>query len=109
MPFEMDYVDNDRPMLHRAAEDFWRRTVYPAGPLAARVIADEKLTPASFVEAYVRSRRHPRIRIEPAALALDDAIARIGGIIANDADAARARGLFTAEGSKTFMASTTSA
>src|SRR5215213_7324464 len=28
---------------------------------------------------------------------LDDAIARIGGIITNDADAARARGLFNAE------------
>ena len=34
---------------------------------------------------------------------LDDAIARIGGIIANDADAARARGLFSAESTKTFI------
>lgn len=34
---------------------------------------------------------------------LDDAILRIGGIITNDAEAARARGLFTAESSKPFI------
>jgi tetratricopeptide (TPR) repeat protein len=34
---------------------------------------------------------------------LDDAIARIGGIIANSTDAARARGLFASESSKTFI------
>ncbi|MDO8541937.1 MAG: hypothetical protein Q7S40_15985 [Opitutaceae bacterium] len=33
----------------------------------------------------------------------DDAIARIGGIITNDADAARARSLFSAESTKTFI------
>ena len=34
---------------------------------------------------------------------LDDAIARIGGIIANDASAARARSLFSAENTKVFI------
>ncbi len=34
---------------------------------------------------------------------LDDAIARIGGIIANDADAERARGLFSPESTKVFI------
>jgi hypothetical protein len=34
---------------------------------------------------------------------LDDAIARIGGIITNDADAKRARGLFSAESTKPFI------
>ncbi len=34
---------------------------------------------------------------------LDDAIARIGGIITNDAAAARARSLFSAESTKTFI------
>src|SRR5687768_2994241 len=34
---------------------------------------------------------------EEAKLRLDDAIARIGGIITNDAEAARARSLFSAE------------
>jgi hypothetical protein len=34
---------------------------------------------------------------------LDDAIARIGGIITNDADAAKARSLFNAERTKTFI------
>ncbi|MBI5688637.1 MAG: hypothetical protein HZC55_00960 [Verrucomicrobia bacterium] len=40
---------------------------------------------------------------EVAKARLDDAIARIGGIIANDADAARARGLFSAESTKVFI------
>lgn len=34
---------------------------------------------------------------------LDDAIVRIGGIITNDADAVRARSLFSAESTKTFI------
>ena len=34
---------------------------------------------------------------------LDDAILRIGGIITNDAEAARARGLFAAESTKPFI------
>ncbi|MFM7750423.1 MAG: hypothetical protein ACKPB0_08395 [Opitutaceae bacterium] len=42
-------------------------------------------------------------RYDAAKARLDEAIARIGGIIANDADAARARGLFSAERSKVFI------
>ncbi len=42
-------------------------------------------------------------RYDVAKTKLDDAIARIGGIITNDADAARARGLFSAEAAKTFI------
>ncbi len=75
VPFEIDYVENDRGLLRLAAEDFWRRTVYPAGPVAARVIADEELTPESFLKAYSRCRAHPRLRILPEAVSLDDAIA----------------------------------
>lgn len=75
VPFEMDYVENDRGLLRLAAEDFWRCTVYPAGPVAARVIADEKLTPASFLKAYKLYRAHPQLRILPVATALEDAIA----------------------------------
>lgn len=40
---------------------------------------------------------------EDAKVRLDDAIARIGGIITNDADAARARSLFSAESTKPFI------
>ena len=46
----------------------------------------------------LRAGRH-----DAAKARLDEAIARIGGIIANDSDAARARGLFSAEGSKVFI------
>lgn len=42
-------------------------------------------------------------RYDVAKTHLDDAITRIGGIIANDADAARARGLFSAEKTKNFI------
>jgi hypothetical protein len=40
---------------------------------------------------------------DEAKVRLDDAIARIGGIITNDADAKRARGLFSPESTKTFI------
>ena len=40
---------------------------------------------------------------DEAKLRLDDAIARIGGIITNDAQAKRARGLFSAESTKPFI------
>ncbi len=40
---------------------------------------------------------------EAAKASFDDAIARIGGIINNDAEAAKARGLFAAESSKRFI------
>jgi len=40
---------------------------------------------------------------EEAKARFDDAIARIGGIITNDADAARARSLFSAESTKPFI------
>jgi hypothetical protein len=42
-------------------------------------------------------------RFDEAKARLDDAIARIGGIITNDADAAKARSLFAAESTKTFI------
>ena len=42
-------------------------------------------------------------RFDLAKTQLDDAISRIGGIITNDADAAKARSLFSAEKSKTFI------
>lgn len=42
-------------------------------------------------------------RYDEAKEKLDDAIARIGGIITNDAAAAKARGLFASESSKTFI------
>lgn len=41
--------------------------------------------------------------VDEAKARLDDAIARIGGIITNDAEAARARGLFSAESTKPFI------
>ena len=42
-------------------------------------------------------------RFDEAKTKFDDAIARIGGIITNDAQAERARGLFSAESVKTFI------
>ena len=42
-------------------------------------------------------------RFDEAKAKFDDAIARIGGIITNDAEAERARGLFSAERVKTFI------
>ena len=65
----------------------------PAVPEKDRVLYDYRqaataLRTGNYAEAKVK---------------LDDAIVRIGGIISNDADAAKARTLFAAESSKTFI------
>src|SRR5690242_11393128 len=65
----------------------------PAVPERDRVLYDYR-----FAASALRAGDY-----ETAKVRLDDAIARIGGIITNDADAARARGLFAAESTKTFI------
>ena len=65
----------------------------PVVPERDRVLFDYRLA-ATAIRAG---------RFDEAKARLDDAIARIGGILTNDADAARARSLFTAEREKTFI------
>ncbi len=65
----------------------------PAVPERDRVLHDYRQ--AAFA---LRAGDYPEAKAR-----LDDAIARIGGIITNDAEAKRARGLFGAERSKTFI------
>lgn len=65
----------------------------PAIPERDRVLVDYRLGAAALRRGdFDRAKAH-----------LDDAIARIGGIITNDAQAARARSLFSAESTKTFI------
>jgi hypothetical protein len=87
----------------------------PDEPSRARRAAGEKKTAADRGQPVVPERDRVLYDYRAAATALrtgrydvaksrlDDAIARIGGIIANDADAAKARSLFAAESSKTFI------
>lgn len=65
----------------------------PAIPERDRVLFDYR-----FAATALRGGKY-----EEAKARLDDAIARIGGIITNDAEAARARSLFSAESTKTFI------
>jgi len=65
----------------------------PAIPERDRVLIDYRLAATAL-----RTGEYDEAKVK-----LDDAIARIGGIISNDADAARARTLFSAESTKTFI------
>ena len=84
-------TDEPRAGTRNGATNADRRA--PAVPERDRVLFDYRLGVSAlragdFDEAKAR---------------FDDAIARIGGIITNDAEAARARGLFAAESVKTFI------
>ncbi len=79
-----------------------------AGAAAERTDADRQ--PAAGAErdrvlhAYRAAATALRLgRYDETKARLDDALARIGGIIAHDADAARARGLFAPESAKIFI------
>ena len=78
-----------RPVAPASAAD--RRET--AGPARDRVLFDYRLGVSALRAG----------RFDEAKARFDDAIARIGGIITNDAQAERARGLFSAEKVKTFI------
>jgi tetratricopeptide (TPR) repeat protein len=65
----------------------------PAIPERDRVLHDYRFAATALRQG----------KFDEAKSRLDDAIARIGGIITNDAEAAKARGLFTAEATKPFI------
>lgn len=76
----------------------------PAGATAA----DRRPLPAAERDRVLFDYRNAATALrggdyETAKARLDDAILRIGGIITNDADAARARSLFAAESTKRFL------
>lgn len=85
--------DLDSPRdVNRAVTDAAERRV-PAVPEKDRVVFDYHAAAAALRQG----------RDDEAKEKLDDAIARIGGIIANSADARKARSLFSAESTKVFI------
>ena len=94
--------DDPRGMRHNEAIAAARATGDSATAADRRVPAvperDRVLYDYRFAASALRAGDY-----EEAKVRLDDAIARIGGIITNDADAARARSLFSAESTKTFI------
>ncbi len=82
MPFDVEYIDDDRPLLRNAAEDFWRTTLGAGGELEAAVVACAKIGPGTFEEDYTTWRRHPGLRIEPTPLAFEEAVERLHELVA---------------------------
>ncbi|WP_414663489.1 hypothetical protein [Horticoccus sp. 23ND18S-11] len=83
-----------------------RRAARLAGERATDVDRRETAIPERDRVLYDYRQAATALRVgdyDAAKTKLDDAIARIGGIITNDAEAARARGLFGAERNKTFI------
>lgn len=80
----------------------------PGEPRAAATAADRRVVPPAERDRVLLDYRAATAALragdfDEAKARLDDAIVRIGGIIANDADAARARSLFSAESTKPFV------
>lgn len=80
----------------------------PRNQAAAATPADRRVAPVAEKDRALFDYRLGLIALRrgddaTARAKFDDAIALIGGIITNSADAARARGLFAAESTKTFI------
>lgn len=73
-PFDVEYSEDDGVLVQRAAEDFWRRRMYPAGDLIAAIAENGGWKPTRFLDVYTRCRNTPGVEILPKPLALDAAI-----------------------------------
>lgn len=75
--FDVDYGPDDRMLIARAADAFWRDTFYPRGDLLAAAAIGHGWTPATFEKDYRTCSHHPGIEILPSALPLDQAVAAL--------------------------------
>ena len=74
VPFDVGYIEDDAPLLARAAQDFWRETIYGAGPLVAAAAVHSKWQPDSFIEDYKKYRLHLDVEIRPTPASIEQAI-----------------------------------
>ncbi len=99
IPFQPEFIDNDEPLLLRAAQDFWRRRFYRGDELLAAVAASQGWTPETFLDCYRTWRRHPGTRILPPAPDMDVAAAGLATAAAGLAK------VFERTALRTFLAS----
>jgi len=64
-PFAAGFVENDRDLVLRAAEDFWRARIYGGGALLAALTAARGWTPETFLNNFRDFRRFPDAVMEP--------------------------------------------
>jgi exodeoxyribonuclease V beta subunit len=76
MPFETEFVQDEKRLREAAALDFWRRRIYPDSFLA-QVSLGIGLTPISLLDEYDRWRSHPGIELLPPGEELANAAARL--------------------------------
>ena len=78
LPFDPELLEDDEALLRSAAEDIWRRKLYPPGreaELLAALAAAGGWTPSTFLEDYRQLHRHPDTRLEPKPQPLAEALA----------------------------------
>jgi exodeoxyribonuclease V beta subunit len=98
VPFDIEYGEDDGTLLAGAAEDLWRRVVYPAGDLVGAVVDAKTWQPTSFLEHYRTIRRHDDIEILPSTVPLADAVAGL------ESAASRMRDAWSLEQMSAFLA-----
>jgi exodeoxyribonuclease V beta subunit len=97
LPFDPEVLEDDQALLLQAAEDVWRRRLYPESPeagLLAAIAMARGWTPATFLGAWRELHRHPNTRLAPIPLPLTEALALLGKSLRELAllfDAARLR------------------
>ncbi len=77
LPFDPELLEDDEALLRSAAEDIWRRRLYPderQASLLAALAAAMGWTPSTFLGDYRELHRHPNTRLLPEALPLAAAL-----------------------------------
>ncbi len=80
LPFDPELIEDDQALLISAAEDIWRRRLYPPGREAAQLAAlaaARGWTPATFLGDYRELHRTPATDLLPPARQLADALAHL--------------------------------
>ena len=65
MPFEAEFIADDREIALQAAQDFWRKEVVQAHPAVANLIIASRWSPEDFLEDYRDWSRYPETEILP--------------------------------------------
>jgi exodeoxyribonuclease V beta subunit len=75
-PFRAEFMTDDAELVTRAAQDWWRRTMFGDARLATLAVR-QGWTIEAFVKTYTNWRRHPRTRLLPEGEPVADALAHL--------------------------------
>ncbi len=63
--FNTELSPDTEKLKLEVTEDYWRREIYPAGPLFVNYLLNRRITPEILLKPLGRHLIHPRLRLEP--------------------------------------------